>query len=305
MNILITGGNGFIGSHLIKKLLNSKNRLYLTVRNNSNLERIKKELSDLTLVNIDKQNLENFFSQTKIDLIIHLSTFYIKNEKAADIHDLISANVAFPASLLYLAAKNNVKYFINTGTCFEYLPKKAKISEKSTIRPFNFYTSTKIIFEELLKSYASQGKIKAVTLKLFFPYGEMDNDKLVKLLIEASIKNKKMEVTKGEQLLSFTYVNDIVEAYLKTTKYIKKTKKGYDIFNIGAQPVKVKDVIEILERISNKKNIFLRIRPYQKNEIMTMVADSKKAKTTLHWIPQWTIDKSLPKIYNFYKTKYD
>jgi nucleoside-diphosphate-sugar epimerase len=305
MNILITGGNGFIGSHLVKKLLNSKNKLFLTTRSNSNLQRIRTELNSLTLINIDKDNLENFFSKTKIDLIIHLSTSYIKNEKASDISNLINTNVTFPSSLLYLAVKNNVKHFINTGTCFEYLPKKGKISEKSSLRPLNFYTSTKAMFEGFLKTYADQKKIKAVTLKLFFPYGEMDNDKLVKLLVEASIKNKKIEVTKGEQLLSFTYIEDIVDAYLKTIDYIKKMDLNYDIFNIGGRPIVMKEIMKSIELISNKNNIFSKTRPYQKNEIMTMIADSAKAKKKLGWIPRYTIKESLPKIYNFYKTKYD
>lgn len=305
MNILITGGSGFIGSYLIKRLISLHHKLILLKRSNTDLWRIKNIVSKCKVYNIDQSNsYDKIFTENKIDIIIHLATKYVKYEEdEKDIKEMINTNIFFPTLLLDRARKFNVKFFINTGTCFEYKRLRRKLKETDETLPFNFYSSTKLAFEEILKYYSTKYDIKAVTLRLFYPYGERDNDyKLIPSLILALLKNQEIKLTKGEQRLDFTYVDDIVEAYVKTIKKIKSLRNNYSIFNIGyGRAIKLKKIVKILENLhGNIKKIKLGSLPYKPNEIMYMESDNKKAKTVLGWIPKTSIEAGLTNVYNFY-----
>jgi nucleoside-diphosphate-sugar epimerase len=305
MNILITGATGFIGSHLVERLLaEKKHKLILIKRKTSDIWRIKDFINKCLVYDYTElQDLEKIFTENKVDLIIHLATKYVKYENDVnEINEIINTNINFPSTLLYYADKYEVRYFINTGTCFEYQLVNKKINENENKRPFNFYASTKLAFEEILRYYSLNKNIKAITLKLFYPYGEKDNNnKLIPFLIRSIIQNKEINLTKGEQKLDYTYIEDIVDAYLKSIDYIKKIK-NYEIFNIGnSKAIAIKEIINYLFKLSRKKiKVSLGKIPYNLNEIMFLEADNKKAKKFLGWKPQNSTYDGLKKTYNFY-----
>lgn len=305
MNILITGSTGFIGSHLAHQLSKPNHRLILLKRIKSNPWRLSDIAKKLIFYDIDSLNiLKKVFEENKIDLIIHLATKYVKLEKTPDeIKQMNEVNIHFPSLLLSFAVGNQVKYFINTGTCFEHKLTGKKITEKTPAQAYNYYAATKLAFEEILKYFASQNKIRAITLKLFYPYGEKDNEKIIPLIIKSFIKGETLFVTKGEQKLNFTYVGDIIDAYMQTIKFITSTKYvHYENFNIGNnRSYTLGQLIAIIEKISGKPNkINLGALPYAKNEIMSTVCDCNKAKKMLHWSPKTDIFSGLSKTYNYY-----
>jgi len=304
MNILITGGAGFIGSHLVERLVDLKHKVIFLKRKKTDLWRVKNILSKLAIVDLDNITLNEVFEKNKVDYIIHLATKYVKKDPTKkELVEMINSNITFPSLLLDTAAKNNVKGFINTGTCFEYKLTKTKTSELTPIRPYNFYSATKLAFESILSSYVYNEKIKGITLKLFYPYGEKDNNKLITLIIRSIINNTPLNLTKGEQRLDFTYIDDIVDAYIKTLSYISKMKKfEHETFNIGSDKVvSVKKVVEILLNISKKKSrVKIGVLPYSKNEIMYINCNNQKARRKLNWTPSFNIEKGLIKTYRYY-----
>lgn len=305
MNILVTGATGFIGSHLVRKLLNLHHKVFISIRTNSNFNRIDNISNQLTQVNIDSsfKEIHETFKKNKIAGVIHLATYYLKEDSVEETKNMNMANINFPTHLLSLAKRYRSTFFINTGTCFEYAPSVDSINEKSIIKPFNYYASTKIKFEKELNKSVKGSSLKALTLKLFFPYGEKDNNKLVKLLIENLIKKKEFHVTEGEQYLSYTYVEDIVNAYILALNYISLMQSNYDIFNIGSEPIKVSDIFDTLEEISTLKGFIIRDKQYDQNEIMKMYTDSDKAKKELGWEQKWNLKDGLRKTYNYYLNK--
>lgn len=302
MNILITGANGFIGSHLVRKLLNLQHKIFITVRSNSDLYRISDIYSKLIRVNVDSQleEIRRTFQEKKIDGIIHLAGYYRKENLAAEIEVMDKTNIDFPLHLLSLAKEYKLLFFINTGTCFEYAPSEHSIDENSSAQPFNYYASTKLKFEKELVTSIQGSPFKALTLKLFFPYGEQDNNKLVKLLVEQLIRRKKFHVSKGEQYLGYTYVDDIVYAYILALSHILVMRKNYDTFNIGGYPIKISDIFDILEEISKTKGYIIRDKKYADNEIMNMFTNSIKAKQKLGWEQKWNLKDGLQKTYSYY-----
>ncbi|MCX6731159.1 MAG: NAD(P)-dependent oxidoreductase [Candidatus Roizmanbacteria bacterium] len=302
MNILVTGATGFIGSHLVRRLLKLGHTLFIITRPHSDLSRINDILDNLIQVSSDPTlgAIHELFQKNAIDGVIHLATYYRKEDSKEEEKNMLETNIDFPYRLLIIAQQYGSTFFINTGTCFEYSPSLVSINEHSLIQPFNYYASTKFKFEDKLIESLQDSNLKALTLKLFFPYGEQDNNKLVRLLVESLIKKNEFHVTKGEQYLSYTYVHDIVDAYILALSHIKNMRSSYDIFNIGGTPIKVSNIFDTLEEISNKKGFIVRDKEYAKNEIMRMYTESEKAKKVLGWNQKFNLTEGLRKTYNYY-----
>lgn len=309
MKILVTGGTGFIGSHLVHELIKENHQIILLKRSSSDLWRVKQIINRIRLVNLDKvDDIGKIFVQTKIDAVIHLATHYIKNDSdVSKIELMVKTNVVLPSLILDECKKHNVKIFINTGTCFEYRTKKGKTRETDKKEALNLYAATKLAFEEILKYYCKKGPMRGATLKLFYPYGEKDHDKLIVKVIDALINNKKLELTKGDQKLDYTYIDDIISAYIKTLKKLVESKVNcYDIFNIGSgSAIAIKKVITKLKKLHGKESsISLGKINYSSNEIMYIEADNFKAQEILGWKPKFTIDRGLKKTYDYYVNNY-
>jgi len=305
MKILITGGTGFIGSHLIPRLLKSDHKIILLKRSSSDTWRIKDFINKIIIYNIDKlRRFDEIFTENRIGLIIHLSGMYVKyHENNKQIKQMNKVNIIIPSVLLDTAARFGVKGFINTGTFFEYKQTNKKMTENSPIKPFNYYTATKLAFEQILKYYASQNKIRAVSLKLFSPYGEKDNKKIIPFIVESFVNEKTLSLSKGEQKLSFTYVKDIVSGYIKTIKFITSSQyKQYENFNIGANKAyTIKQIIGFIRKITGKKNhIKLGTLPYHEKEMMFGICDNGKAEKLLKWSPKTDIITGLTRTYQYY-----
>ena len=188
--IMLTGGTGFIGSHLLEELLKENYKVILLKRSFSNTWRIAEVLNheNLILKNLDEEDLNDIFSQYAIEGILHLATYYIRSHKSDEISEMINTNINFPTQLLENAVNNNVKFFINTGTFSEYDLDASPISEDSELKAFNLYSSTKTAFEDILKYYHGKNDLICATMKLFTPYGPKDDEnKITPYLIIKSI----------------------------------------------------------------------------------------------------------------------
>ncbi len=307
--ILITGGTGFIGSHVIHKLLDENYEIIILKNSASDTWRIDDILHKVTIYNNQELlNYENLLRTHSVSGIVHMATKYIKyDDGEKEREEMVKVNVLFPTILLKAAIRQKVKFFISTGTFSEYLPSQKPVNEKSPIDPVNFYSATKSIFENILKIYSHAAKIKGITLRLFSPYGEKDNEKIIPLAIKSLIKNNILKTTKGEQKLSFTYVGDIADAYSRAIQFAHSKNFEYEQFNIGAS--KAYSLIGIIKRIEEMSGRKSRIRigaiSYNKKEIMYMRCDNTKAKKMLHWIPRTSIQIGLKKTYNYYRSYYD
>lgn len=303
MNIFVTGATGFIGSHLVRRLLLSRHNLFISLRPNSENSRIS-DIVDPALKKVmidDSLNgISRTFKENKINGVIHLATCYRKEDVLEQMDEMRQVNINFPSKLLEIAREYNSTFFINTGTCFEYDQSQTAINESSILRPFNYYASTKTEFENILISSSNKTSLKTLTLRLFFPYGEHDNQKLVRILIQSILKKEQIHVTKGEQFISYTYINDIIEAYLKAIAYINNMEYTHEVINVGSTPTRLSSIFDILEQTSHSKGIIIRDKEYSKNEIMSMFTESLKAKKILGWKQRWHLKEGLVNTYNYY-----
>jgi len=306
--VLLTGATGFIGSHLLEKLLEKKIKVVVLKRFSSDIWRIEKFLDKIKSYNIDKTGLEQAFKENKIDCIIHLATKYIKrDESAKDIEEMIDTNVRFPSLLCQLCLQYGVNYFINTGTFFEYKIQKKLISENDEKQAYNFYAASKLAFSEILRFYSQNHGLKVAEFRLFAPFGEKDNEKLIVFLIKSLLRGMEIEFSGGEQRWNFTYVKDIVGAYLTALSNFGKIS-NYEEFNVGYNKVySIKEITKKIEKIAKDKKfrIVWGAKPYVSNEIFYVNCDNSKIKKVLKWKPVFNIDLGLEATYNYYLKEFE
>lgn len=301
--ILLTGATGFIGSCLLGALLEKTEfNVIILKRSNSDVFRIKNSLDKVKFYDIDTYELSMIFEENIIDGILHLATYYVKSHAQEDIEKMIDANVKFPTLLLELCHEYKVKFFINTGTFFEYSSFSNPIYEKSAVIPFNLYASTKSSFDAILNYYAHNTHLNIVTLKLSAPFGYNDNFKLIPFLIDSVLKNNEVSLEKGEQSWDFIYVKDVVSAYLKTIELCLNTKRtlNEEILIGTGKSTTIKEIVNIIHEISNT-NLISMEKDYSEKQIFLSLIDNSKAKNLLQWNPQYTIKEALFETYTLYK----
>jgi len=302
-SILLTGGTGFIGSQLVEKLLKENKNIILLKRSHSKIWRIENfidSFDNLETINIDKIEISEIFEIFNIDGILHLATHYSKFHNSNEIKDMIYSNVTFPTILLENSIKNNVKYFINTGSYGEYSGDKMPFTENSKIVPFNLYASTKVAFEDILKFYNHEYNIKTASLKLFTPYGPKDDEnKIIPYLIVNSIKKKRITIQNASKKLDVLFVSDIIDAYKKTVQNIRKFKMNEN-FNIASgSSHSIRDIYSIVNSVLGDTDV-----EFLESDSSDVEADISKAYNLLNWKPKINLNQGLNLTIDYYKTKY-
>lgn len=298
LRILLTGATGFIGSHLLEELIESGYEVTILIRNNSKLWRIEKLRGKFSFFNLDNISIKQIFSIEKFDYIIHLATFYKKTSCVEDVSEMIESNIKFPVLLLEEGIRNNLKGFINTGTFFECDTTTSPIKIDADLKPYNHYAKTKIGFESILKTY--KDNLKIISLRLFSPYGEKDNEKVIPLMIEKYIKGQELNLNEWDSGLDFVYVKDIAKAYVKSLNYMMVRDNFYDIFNIGSgQSYSPREVFYKLRDISGKK-IKANFSKKDNKNSKKIYADIKKTSDLLDWMPCVSLEIGLSNTYNYY-----
>lgn len=306
MRILITGANGFVGSHVLESLLeNSENKIAITLRTTSDISRIKSHIknNEIAIFYLDKEPIEYIITSFKPDIVIHLSVYYKKKHDFEDIDEMFRSNITFPAKILDSMVKNNSRFFINTGTFTEFLIDENYLRDVSKISPSNLYSATKVAFEEVLKFYSDNFGIQAITLKLLAPYGPKDNPKkLIPYLINCAIKNEIAKTSPGEQNWDFIHVRDVARAYKAAVEFIIKRWKKYEVFIIGTgEAFSIKDVAKIINNVHGNLKVEWGSLPYNEIETYYVKADTAKAHNLLKWKPEFSIREGLLETYNYYK----
>jgi len=274
--ILITGINGFLGSHLAKRLMSDYNVIGTEYRIN-NLYRL--EGYNFQVIDSSPQSIENLFKKEYIDFIIHTATFYGRNKE--EIRQIADTNLFMPFHLLDSAIKNKVSVFINTDTVLD--------------RFVSAYALTKNQFKDWL--YFRRNEIKTVNMQLEHFYGKgCGNSNFVTAMIERLKNNDPViDLTPGEQQRDFIYYEDIVDAFEIVVK--KNNEISTDSsFQVGAEEyISIKELMLFLkEEIGSSSVLNFGAIPYRENELMKSETDIESLKN-LGWKPKYRIKEGLLK----------
>ncbi|MDO8621167.1 MAG: SDR family NAD(P)-dependent oxidoreductase [Candidatus Levybacteria bacterium] len=306
--VLVTGGAGFIGANLIRRLLKTGYNINLIVRKNTDLWRLENIVSKIRVYKIDlldSLRLSKTVSKIKPDIIIHLATYSnYRNQQA--IKQMINLNIQGTLNLLMASKDIDYAIFINTGSSSEYGFKNKPMNEKDLLEPISFYAATKASATLLCQVFAREYKKPIVTLRPFSVYGQYEEkDRFIPTIIKAAIEDKSINLTPGKQRRDFIYIKDVVDMYIKTLSYGKKLSG--QILNMGTGIEYTNDeVIKMLFQITEKKvKIEKGAYPTRIWDTQHWVADISKTKTLLKWKPKFSLEKGLEETYKWYLKLYE
>jgi len=303
---LITGGAGFIGANLTKRLLKNNYDINLLVRPSTNLWRLKDILPQIKIHQVDilkKQDLSKRIRNINPSTIIHLAT-YTQYRNQQDYEQMIKTNINGTLNLLDASKNINYDIFINTGSSSEYGIKNKPMKEIDILEPISFYATTKASATLLCQAFSREYKKPIVTLRPFSVYGPYEErDRFVPIIIEAVIKNKPANLTSGDQRRDFIYINDVIDIYIKTI--VKGKSLSGQVLNMGTgKEYTNEEVLKALFAVTKKKVLINKgAFPNRIWDTSHWVADISKTKKMLDWQPKYTLKKGLKETYNWFSNK--
>jgi len=265
MKILVSGATGFLGSHLVRELLQDGYEIAILKRSFSNVWRIADILKQVNCYDLDKCELEQPFKEHgKFDAVIHTATCY--GRKGESIEQIFGANTLFPLKLLETAVSFNTDLFFNADTILD--------------KYLNEYALSKKQFMEWGKQFAFMQKIRFVNIKLEHMYGAFDDESKFSTTILHKCLNNAAEIklTIGEQKRDFIYIDDVIAAYQVLLKNVLLQKELFQDYELGTgRPISIKQFVQTVHQLTNSKTVLkFGAIPYRKNEIMQSSANTSK-----------------------------
>jgi len=294
MNSLITGGAGFIGSHLIDSLIKLGNKVtvldnYSTDRS-SNLDHIKNvDLLQFNKCDIsDRSVIDKYFEN--VDLVFHLAAIADIVPSIENPSEYYNSNVQGTFNILEASRKNDVKRFVYVASSSCYgIPDEFPTPETAEIRPQYPYALTKYLGEELVMHWCKVYDLSTVSLRLFNVYGPRSRTSGTYGAVFGVFLAQKLAgmpftvVGDGTQTRDFTFVSDIVDALIKAAQ---SDVKG-EVINIGSgNTYSVNELVELLE--GDVVHI-----PKRPGEPDCTWADITKAKRMLDWEPEVSLEEGV------------
>lgn len=279
-NILITGGTGFIGSNLVKLLINNECNVYVLALKNDRkgIERIK-SYGDVQIITDSIDDMcAQYQNYPTFDIIYHLASYGV-DVRNNNIQLMCDVNIKMLGSLIDFCKVNQTKLLINTGSCFEYGDNSnIPLHEDMQCFPQSLYACSKQAAFIMMNTYAKQLSVPMVTVRPFGVYGINEAEfRLIPQVIKNGLEHKEMKLTAGEQIRDFLFVEDLVNI-LKDVGESAKIKL-YDVYNIcSGHPCTVREFVnEVIKVCGFDESLFLFGElPYRENESMYFSGDNHK-----------------------------
>ena len=298
MKVIVTGGAGFIGSHLCEQLIKLGHKVFVIDNfSNGKIKNLSKIKNKITIIKQDIRNYKKIQKKFKnIDNVFHLAALSDIVPSIEKPDEYFTTNVDGTFNVLKASHQNKIKRFIYcaSGSCYG-IPKKIPTSEKSEISPEYPYSLTKRLGEEIVLHFAKIYKLNATSLRLFNVYGPRSRTSgaygaVFGVFLAQKLSNKPFTVVgDGKQKRDFTYISDVVDALVKVSK-LKNLKNK--VFNVGSgTAVSVNKIVKLLKG----KKIKIPKRP---GEPDITYADISKIKSLTGWAPKISIEKGINELLN-------
>lgn len=298
--VLITGGAGFIGSNLVRKLASDTDfKIFIIEKENTNFWRLKDMPDKVNIRYVDLEDsgkLSKIINNIKPNIVFHLASYGVYPALQNDVRKMIEINIKGTLNLVDSLRKCKITSFINISSCAEYRAKKSSINENDPVDPSNFYGITKLTAELLLKKIAEENNMQIVNLRLFTPFGYFeDGQRLVPYIILNAIEDKRIDLSSPYYVRDFIFIEDLMDVFLK----IINSKHNYhgEVFNIGSgKQHSIREVVKIIEKLMGKK---LDIHYGQRNsyyrEDSFFQADNRKARSAFKWGIKYDLESGMVK----------
>ncbi len=314
--ILITGGAGYIGSHVIKELLKKGGHDITVVDNLSTgfldtIQRLQDRWGDFRFVQMDLgdwEKVDELMQKEQFDEVIHFAAALVVPESVENPLKYYLNNTANTANLIKASVESGVKKFIFSSTAAVYgepesIPSTGICEEAPTV-PINPYGHSKLMSEQVLKDTAkAHPGFKYVALRYFNVAGAdvegtigqstKDATHLIKVAAQTALgKREKMYIfgddyptPDGTCIRDYIHVDDLALAHIEALDYLEE--HGSDLFNVGyGRGYSVKEVIDTMKEVSGN-DFEVQMAPRRAGDPAMLIADSSKLKASTQWQPRY------------------
>ncbi len=303
--VLVTGAGGFIGSHLIEKLVKLGVNMRALIRYNSRNDfglieilpnKIKAKIDIVAGDLRDSETIREIMKDREI--IFHLGALIDIPYSYLHPREVVQTNVMGTLNILTAAKDMNIERIIHTSTSEVYgTAQYSPIDEKHFLQGQSPYSATKIAADKLAESFYCSFNLPITTIRPFNTYGPRQSARaIIPTIITQMLTKKEIFLGSLSPTRDFTYVSDTVESFIKAAQ---SDKSIGEVINVGSNfEISVGSLVEKISYLIGKKVKITcdkkRIRP-KKSEVGRLIADNSKAKGLIDWSPKITIDNGLKK----------
>lgn len=318
--ILVTGGAGYIGSHVVESL--QKHGYQVIVLDNLYSGKKQNLPPNITFIKasiLSINALRQAFTQYNPDAVIHLAALKAAGESMVDAISYSDTNIIGTINVLKVMLTHKVKYFVFSSSAAVYgEPQYLPIDEEHILSPTNYYGATKLIMENIIRWYSKVYELKYTTLRYFnaaghMPYSKLtivepDPQNLIPIVLEvATGKRKKLQIFgndyathDGTCVRDYIHVCDLAEAHVLSLKYMEQDEESLEL-NLGTgKGYSVQEIYNAACQIT-QQTIPMEYTDKRFGDSAELYAKSVLAHKKLKWIPQYTnIETILQHSWNAY-----
>ncbi len=316
---LVTGGAGFIGSHLTCRLLenhwrvivfdNLNSHLYSADLKKKNIERLQQRFHDQVELFVGdfthSQDVESLFSNHSFEIIFHFGALAGVRPSLAEPFKYIDVNVGGTLQLLEAARRRNIKKFVfgSSSSIYGNRSKMPFSESDNTDFPFSPYGASKKSAEIYCSLYRALFAFRVAILRFFTVYGPGQRpDLAIHRFVRAIRRGQPITMFgDGTSQRDYTYIDDLVDGILGATSWLEReTQPCAEIFNLGnSKPVSLQTLVTTLEKVMGKK-AKIDAQPRQPGDVENTYADISKAAATLGYRPHVPLEEGLTKFVTWY-----
>ena len=309
-NILVTGGAGYIGSHIVEQLIKKNSNIIILDNLITGYKKLINKKAKFIKCDIkNKKKLIKIIKKFNINSIIHLAAFLNVKEAEKNKKKYFRNNVEGTLNLIHSCKNSQVKNIIFSSSCSIYGNVNGSVGEKKILNPKGYYAVTKLKGEKIIKKFSKKYNYEYAILRYFNVAGasssgkigeiNASHDHLIKNLAIQSNKKKPTifvygndyKTKDGTCIRDYIHVDDLADIHIKALNYINKKKKSL-ILNCGyGKGFSVLDIIKIFKK--NTKSLVIKYKPRRIGDVAQVYANNQKLKKLLSWKPRF---KDLSKI---------
>lgn len=300
--VLVTGGAGFIGSHLVNELINKGYDVVVIDDLSSGRKENLNPKAKLYKTDIRDKKVYEIFEKEKPNFVYHLAARPLVDEAYKNPFEAIEINIMGTVNVLEACRKQSYAETIIVVSSDKAYGKSKKLpyKENSPLKGDHPYDASKSAADLIAQTYFSTYDLPVVVTRFsnVFGPGDLNFSRIIPGAIEAAIKNKELLIrSDGKMIREYTYVKDIVDGCIKLIE--NKKKAIGQAFNFGSK--NIFNVIEVVNKIEKtlKTKINYKILNISKNEIPEQYLDWTKAKETLNWEPKTTFKDGIKETFNW------
>ena len=303
-NILVTGGAGYIGSHIVEHLIKNKEKVIILDNLVTGYKKLINKKAKFIKADIkNKSKITKIVKDNNINSIIHLAAYLNVSEAEKNKSKYYANNIVGTKNLLEACKNSNVKNIIFSSSCSVYGNVKGSVSEIRKPNPQGYYGYTKFKGEELIKKLSLKYKFRYGILRYFNVAGasksgkigeiETSHGHLIKNLAIKSLEKKpKVKIfgndyktQDGTCVRDYIHVSDLANIHIKALNYLNDKNKSF-IFNCGyGKGYSVQQIVDIFKKI--KKGVEIQYQKRRPGDIAQVFANTKKFKKILRWKPKY------------------